>query len=299
MRSDLLATGHDDHAIARLVRRGRLVKIRPGAYVRPAIWAGLDEAGRHGLKARAVLRQANAPMVLSHVSGLPEYGAPTWGFDLSRVNTTRTDGIRGRRGRDVHVHSGQMHAGDLAMVNRVPVMNPARIALETLSSERSEATLCVINYLLHAGVVTATDLNVQLVAMQCWPYMLAAEVLLRIADPRIESVGETRFFWCCYQQRLPMPVPQYEVRDGSGRLVGRVDFAWPALKVFIEFDGRVKYEKLLKPGQRASDVVVAEKQREEAICRVTGWRCLRITWADLADPVRLAARIREFLYAAI
>ena len=38
--------------------------------------------------------------------------------------------------------------------------------------------------------------------------------------------------------------------------------------MFLEFDGKVKYEKLLKDGQRASDVVVAEKRREELICRL-------------------------------
>ena len=115
--------------------------------------------------------------------------------------------------------------------------------------------------------------------------------------PGSSQWARSRFFWCCYQHRLPMPVPQYEVRDGPGVVSSRASTSLGRRSsVFIEFDGRVKYEKLLKPGQRASDVVVAEKQREEAICRVTGWRCLRITWADLADPVRLAARIREFLY---
>ena len=48
---------------------------------------------------------------------------------------------------------------------------------------------------------------------------------------------------------LPAPVPQYKIRDGSGRVVHRVDFAWPELGVFLEFDGKVKYEKYLRSGQ--------------------------------------------------
>jgi hypothetical protein len=74
-----------------------------------------------------------------------------------------------------------------------------------------------------------------------------------------------------------------------------VDFAWPRFGVFLEFDGRVKYEKLLRPGQSASDVVIAEKRREELICRLTGWRCIRIVWSDLEHPARTAAMIRDVI----
>ena len=292
MRQDLLAHGYTDDAIKRMLRRGELLRIREGAFVPPTVWAQLDEVGRHGLLSRAVLRQAQAPMVISHVSGLVEYDVPTWGFDLSRAHVTRTDGLRGRRGRDVHVHSGLLHAGDLEVVNEVPVMNPARVALETLTAGRPEATFCVLNHMLHTGLVTKNDLACQLVAMQTWRNMLPAEVLLRLATPLIESVGEGRTLWACWQQRLPMPVAQYEIRDRSGRLLARLDFAWPEHGVYLEFDGRVKYEKLLRPGQSASDVVFAEKRREDLVRELTGWICLRITWADLADPVRLAARIR-------
>ena len=74
--------------------------------------------------------------------------------------------------------------------------------------------------------------------------------------------------------------------------VALVDFAWPELGVFMEFDGRVKYEDLLRPGERASDVVLRERDRERLICETTGWVCVRVSWADLARPARLAARIR-------
>ena len=296
LRQHLLTQGTPDEAIARMLRRKQLVRVRPGAFADPLIWNSLDDVGHHGLRCRAVLGQAKAPLVLSHVSGLPEYDAPVWGFPLNRVHATRTDGLSGRRGTDVQVHSGLLHAGDLAYLNGVPVMNPARLAFETLSHQNSEATFCVMNDLLHRKLVTYTDLNAQFVTMQTWPWMLAAEVLLRLADHRIESVGESRTLWCCYQHRLPMPVPQYKIRDSQGRIVARVDFAWPEFGVFLEFDGRIKYEKLLKPGQRASDVVVAEKRREELVCQLTGWRCIRITWADLADPARLAALILSYLY---
>ena len=168
--------------------------------------------------------------MLSHTSGLPEYDAPVWGFDLSRVHTTRTDGLSGRKAADVDQHAGLLRAGDLVVVNDVPVMNPARITLEAITVGGAEAGLCVANHMLHKELTTNKGLNAQYVGMESWPNTLAIEIVLRLADGRIESVGETRTYWCCYQQSLPMPEPQYKIRDASGRVVARVDFAWPAVR---------------------------------------------------------------------
>jgi hypothetical protein len=296
IRKELLGLGYNDRAIARLVRDERLAKVRHGAYSDASTWADLDELGRFGLRGRAVLKQAKTPLVLSHTSGLPEYDAPNWGFDLSLVHTTRTDGLSGRKAADVDQHAGRLHAGDLVVVNGVPVMNPARIVLEATTLGGAEAGLCVANHMLHNELTTSKLLNAQYVGMESWPNTLAIEIVLRLADGRIESVGESRTYWGCYQQSLPMPEPQYKIRDRSGRVVARVDFAWPEFGVFLEFDGRIKYEKLLRDGERASDVVLREKRREELVCRLTGWRCIRITWADLEDPSRLAALIRGALF---
>ncbi len=160
----------------------------------------------------------------------------------------------------------------------------------------TEASLCAVNYLLHAGLTDKTAMEKRYSHMEEWPYTLTTDLVLRLSDSRIESLGETRTFFACFQQGLPMPEPQFKIRDASGHVLARVDFAWPEYGVFLEFDGRIKYEKLLKPGQRASDVVVREKEREKLVCRLTGWRCIRVTWSDLEHPERLAVQIRDELF---
>jgi len=116
---------------------------------------------------------------------------------------------------------------------------------------------------------------------------------LKVADGRCESVGEHRTLYLTWRQGLPAPIPQYEVfHPDTGELVAVVDFAWPELGLFLEFDGKIKYQKLLKEGESPSDVVIREKRREELVCRLTGWRCIRIVWADLYRPERTAADIR-------
>jgi hypothetical protein len=298
LRRAYLASGYTDRALARMVRDGALARPRRGAYVAGPVWFGLDDAGRHSVRARAVLAQARADAVLSHVTGVLEYDAPTWGLDLTEVHLTRRDGRIGRSEAGVRQHAGVIAPGDVVLRNGVPVMNPHRLALEVTTMTDVEHALPVVCDLLHRGLTTPEDLALRYELMELWPNSLASQVVVRLADPRIESVGEARVLYVCYSQSLPMPTPQVEIRDGSGEVVARVDFAWPELGVFLEFDGKVKYEKLLKEGQRASDVVVREKQREELICRLTGWKCIRITWADLENPERTAAMIRRILSQA-
>ena len=67
--------------------------------------------------------------------------------------------------------------------------------------------------------------------------------------------------------------------------------------LFVEFDGKEKYVKFRKEGESVVDAVLREKKREELICRITGWRCLRLTWADLYYPEKTCRLIRSMFRA--
>jgi very-short-patch-repair endonuclease len=95
-----------------------------------------------------------------------------------------------------------------------------------------------------------------------------------------------------HRWKLPPSALQFEVRSADGALIGRTDFAWEEHRLVGEFDGRLKYGRLLQPGQDAGDAVFREKQREDAI-RDEGWGVIRWTWPDLHRPDRFAARVRR------
>jgi hypothetical protein len=85
---------------------------------------------------------------------------------------------------------------------------------------------------------------------------------------------------------LPMPVPQFEVFDARGRLVGRSDFGWEEEQTLGEFDGKQKYgELLLKPGQTQQDALFEEKQREDQL-RDLGWQAFGGSGPTCASPLR-------------
>lgn len=70
------------------------------------------------------------------------------------------------------------------------------------------------------------------------------------------------------------------VRDGQG-LIGRVDFMFRAQRTIVEFDGAVKYD-----GSDGRRELVREKRREDRL-RAGGYQVVRLTWADLDDPLRV------------
>ena len=101
-----------------------------------------------------------------------------------------------------------------------------------------------------------------------------------------------------YRGGVPAPIPQHEVHDDRGELIARLDFAWPEHKIWLEFDGREKYLKFLREGETVVEAVLREKERESRIAELTGWRCIRITWADLERPGATVARIVAMLGVA-
>jgi hypothetical protein len=216
-----------------------------------------------------------------------------WEAPLTEVDLTRVDGRTQRRYAQIRSHRGTLLKGDVVQHRGLLVMSPVRAALEYTTVANVEHSLVEIDDLLHRKLVALADLRARYAAMTQWPGTLITDLVLRLADGRSESVGETRARYLVWSQGLPPPEVNYPIYDGHGRVIARVDLAWPELGLFLEFDGKVKYQKLLKDGEDPSDVVVREKRREEMICRLTGWRCVRIVWADLYRPEATAAEIRS------
>lgn len=295
LRRDALAEGYSDKKIAKLVRTKEWQRVRRGAYTSGDLWRSLSPEDQHRVLSRAVLLTAHPAAALSHVSSAIEWGAETWGFDLDEVHLTRTDGKSGRREDGVVHHRGKLVEADVTLRHGVRVTSAARAVAETCTIAEVEPALTVANSLLHLGEVSGSDLDVQTGVTRCWPMSLTTELVKRLADGRIESVAESRALHLFWREHIPRPEPQVEVYDESGRLVGRMDFAWAQYGVFGEMDGKLKYLSMRREGETLDEFLLREKRREELICALTGWVCIRITWEDLARPGILARRIRRLL----
>lgn len=295
LRRQLKTDGYDDAHIRALVRSRTLKRIRRGAYVDRLLWDSLSPADRHRVLSRAVLLTAHPSTVLTHVSAAIEHGASVWNIPLDHVHTTRTDGIAGRHHRDWIQHRGVLPEEQIAEVNGVRVSTGARCAVEVTTIAPLEPSLVTVNDLLHLASMTRDEFTALAHDARYWPNSLVTDLVVHMCDGRLESVAETRTDVLCWAQRLPRPTPQVGVKDADGREFARVDFAWLAHGVFLEFDGRIKYAKYRRNGETLEQYLLREKKREERICQLTGWVCIRITWEQLAQPEATAARIRRLL----
>ncbi|MBC2934607.1 hypothetical protein [Nocardioides sp. zg-1228] len=295
LRRDLVADGLTDRDIRHQVAAGALTKLRYGAYVPTELVKDLDAVGMMRARSRAVLRTSHDSAVLTHQSALAEHEVPLWDVGLDETHLTRTDGRPGRREAGVVHHRAALGQRWWTLRDDVPVTHPARGAIEVVTLYGAEAGLVAACGVLHLGLATLEELQDVATTARHWPGSLATRLVLGRADSRLTNVAEARVWHFFFEHRVPRPEPQVEVVDDDGNLLGVVDFAWRGLGVFLEFDGRIKYERHRRPGESLADYLMREKRREEQICLATGWICLRITWGDLERPVVLARRIKRAL----
>jgi hypothetical protein len=300
LRRELLALGYDDNAIAAKVRAGEWVRVRQGGYFLTALWNELDEVDRHLVRSRMVSRACRVPHVLSHTTAVLHHAANTWDLDLADVHVTRDDARSGRAKAGVRQHRGVLVGPDVVDVGVLRITSPARSALELTTVTDTERALVVIDDMLRRRLVTQADLWELSERMTYWPSTLATTLAVRLSDPRAESPAETRFRYLCWCMGIPAPQTQVEIRDPSGRLIARLDFAWPQFKTFAEIDGYVKYAgDPFTRSEPPASVVVREKRREDDVRRVTGWRCLRFMWPDLDHRERTAHLLRTAFAASV
>ncbi|HEX6247233.1 MAG TPA: type IV toxin-antitoxin system AbiEi family antitoxin domain-containing protein [Nocardioidaceae bacterium] len=295
LRSEVRGLGYDDKAVRRAVRRKLWWRVRHGAYCFFDTWERADPVQRHLILARAVMRSMEGRVVLSHVSALVAHGVAVWGADLRRVHVTRIDGGAGRVERDVVHHTGRLLPLEPVEVMGMQASPPDRAAVEAATVMPVEPALVSMDSVLRKGLAASDQLAERYRQLEHWPGAQKLQLVMRLADGRADSPGETRSRYLCWSQNLPAPDLQCTVHDETGTLVGTTDFVWHEHGVLGEFDGKVKYGRLLRPDQDPGDAVFAEKRREDRLREVTGYRMFRLVWSDLQRPVETGRRLADYL----
>lgn len=290
LTADFVCGGLSFDELDRRTRAGTLHRVRRGAYEAADTWPD-EPAEQHRSLIDATIRQTPTPAVISHGSAAVLHGLPTWNQDISRVHLTRDNGGRGKVRRYVHLHVAPLPREHVCTVADMEVTSAARTVVDLARTLPMTRAVAVGDAALRRGV-SPFDLNDVAAHCQGWPGMTAARRVLDFSDPRSESVGESASRVVLWEAGVAPTELQFDVFDDLGRPVGRSDFAWPARKTLGEFDGLVKYGRLLEPGQTAGDVLVEEKRREDAL-RDLGWQVVRWLWADLQQPARLRERLER------
>ena len=294
-RWEALDSGYVDKDLYAAVRAGVLVRIRQGAYTFSDVWAAADDLGKHSLRAHAALRAHSVPVALSHTSAAVEHGLRMFEPDLSKVHLTCLGSPLARSTGDIVYHQGACCDDDLRLVNGHAVVEPVRASLEAASLTSVPAGLVILDSLIDLEFASLDELRRGFESMTGSPSTRRLHITVRLARRGAKSHGESLSRYSMWRGHLPEPELQFEVRDEYGTLLGITDFAWPEYGLLGEFDGMVKYGRLLKPGQTPGDAVEQEKKREDLLRAQTGWLMVRFIWSELFRYEAFAVKIRRQL----
>jgi hypothetical protein len=162
----------------------------------------------------------------------------------------------------------------------VNLTTPVRTAFDCLRLLRGAERLVVADALTHLGYVSVGELRAYFSSSYRRRNIRVAEQLLDLVEPLVESPMETRMRWQLIQSGLPVPVAQYEIYDRAGGFLARVDFAYPELRVAVEFDGSWHWTRRREDDRR--------RQR----LRELGWTVLVFSADDVyRNPVEMAAAV--------
>lgn len=272
-------------ALKAAVKRNEVLRLPRGVLVDAKRWQTTTSWDRHLVRARGLMLgpmgATGSTVALSHHSALALHGIPFFGVD-ERVHVVRTD--RRRSSSDALVSS---HAAIsprwVESVDGIRAVKPMRAAFQVAALFGVESGVVSVDGCLQAGA-SDNDLIDAATAGGYGRGALTVRVVKEFADGRAESAGESRARWIFSLLGLPEPVPQAEIRNAEGEFVGRVDFLFREQRTVVEFDGLAKYAE-------RSDLV-REKAREDAL-RALGYSVVRITWADLAMPALVRAKVMQ------
>jgi len=228
-----------------------------------------DDETRHRLTTKALLRHFGSKAFASHQSALVLARLPLLDIDLTRVHLTRVSDRQSRRQPAFTLHP--CLGRSLSTQQRLAVA-----IVQAGAVNRPVSALAAADAALARRLITRADLSHACSVMERHPRTATTRTALVHADGRHESPGETRLAQVLRHLGVAA-TPQVSL-EGDG-LRYRVDFLLEDAPVVLEFDGRVKYG--------GGEDLFAEKRREDALRR-WGFEVVRVTWADLSHPERIA-----------
>lgn len=285
-RSTAHAVGFSDNELSRAEQKGLITRVVRGVFVARADYGKQAE---HRLFAIATFLIAGPSTVLSHESAGVLHGLSMLKPDLRRAHLTTTG--TGRIDKRRHVHVAHLADDEITSIDDI----------RATSLERTAVDIACAGPMGFAGALAVFDSALRLGAdrdrMAAMlesrrPGVAHARRALDHADPGAENPGESWGRAQIIDAGLPIPRLQHKFFDATGREVARTDYDWAGL-LAAEFDGMVKYQKYLLPGESPFDAMRREKKREDDLRRLNVM-VIRWTWADLENGL-VADMVREWL----
>lgn len=267
--ADVVASGRSHNHLARAVWNGQLVRIAPGVYAPAEVWSSCFPERQHALRVYAQSPRLG-DVVFSHHSAAAIHRLKLLGPWPDRVCVTvpRVASKGGRSSAAVIRRMAPLSADDIVEIDGVKVTSLSRTAIDLACALPFTDGVALIDSIRHRrrSLLTLDELDAALGAHPKRRGAFKASQALEFSTTLSDSVQESRSRVLIYELGFPRPELQFEMVCDGRRY--RADFWWEDHRHWGEFDGRGKY---LSPdyqnGRSADQIVIAEKQREDAIRR--------------------------------
>jgi very-short-patch-repair endonuclease len=202
----------------------------------PATWRG---------DLLAAVLGAGSGSAISHRAAAALYKLPGGRDDLVELTCRRWERSV-KPGLVVH-ESRRFEDRDIQLVDGIPVTCPERTLLDLASRRWSPDFLEVVAQSARRRRLLTYESTKELFdrhARRGLRGVKAMRVVLERWDPDsrpTESEMETMLLQVLRRNGLPEPVVQYEVRDAADQFVARVDAAYPAARIVIEYDSKQEH----------------------------------------------------------
>ncbi|WP_442214791.1 hypothetical protein [Specibacter sp. RAF43] len=293
--AQLLDAGFGDRILTRAVQQRLVFRLRRGAYVRVSVWAALKPWEQTRMRLLAHILTSSGHPTYSHYSAARLHQLHVWNCGAKVHLTTPTTPSGVGVAQDVTHHHLPLDDRDV-----VPFTLSNHRQVFATSLERTVVDCARFGGFAQAVVIGDHALS-KGASLQVMRGMVAAlhgqrgvkkaRRVLASLSGLSESAGESRTRIFLSGMDIPQPVQQHQIEANGTKY--RADFAWPGLKLILEFDGKSKYFDF----RPAKDVLLAERRRENRLIEL-GWRFIRIEWDDLDRPAQLERRIHAAVAAA-
>jgi predicted transcriptional regulator of viral defense system len=257
-----------DHRRRRL-ESGRWTEIYDGVYS----ITGVPDRWTSGLLAAVWAGGGRA--LASHRSAAALWELPGSRHDIFEITCPRWRRTQ-EAGLVVH-ESKALTPTDAAVVDGIPVTSVERTIFDLCGVYRSTAIDIAIDSAIRRELTNVEQLESTL-ARLARRGRSGTQRLRRVLAERSPVTAltanerERLLFDMLRRHDFPPPVPQYEIRDETGNLIARPDFAYPDLKIAIEYDSVQEHTgkmALFRDSARRNSVVAL------------GWAPIAATLVDL------------------
>ena len=187
------------------------------------------------------------------------------------------------------LHTGQLAPPDVIKIGPFHVTHPARTLFDLAAVMDADALEETIDDAIARRLVTLPRLRWQLEQLS-ESGRAGVRLMQKLLGARhgrgSESPLETRLLRLIRTSGLPLPAQQHAIRH-EGRVVARVDLAYPGDRIAIEADGG-RFHKRPRTWQR-------DLAKMNTLTKM-GWRFLRFSWEDVHErPHEVAGVIAALL----